>query len=168
MNAPDDQDAILARYTEGPALLEQALTGIQSSDLDTPHSKGGWTIRQTVHHIADGDDIWKSCIKIALGNEQAEFSLDWYRGQPQEVWAQHWAYADRSLDVSLALLRAIRSHVVQLLRQVPDGWHRSVGVRESSGEIERVPVGAIVDMQADHVEHHVRRIRAIRSEIGGA
>jgi uncharacterized damage-inducible protein DinB len=152
---------------EGPALLEQALAGIQDSDLDAPPSQGGWTIRQIAHHVVDGDDIWKSCVKIALGNEQAEFSLDWYRTQPQEVWAKHWAYADRSLDVSLALLKAIRSHIHQLLRQVPDGWHRSVGFRKPSGETERVPVGAIVEMQADHVEHHVQRIRAIRSEIGG-
>ena len=167
MNAPDDQDSVLARYMEGPALLEQALAGIQDSDLDAPPSQGGWTIRQIVHHVVDGDDLWKSCVKIALGNEQAEFSLEWYWTQPQEVWAKHWAYVRRSLDVSLALLKANRSHIHQLLRQVPDGWHRSVGFRKSSGETERVPVGAVVEMQADHVEHHVQRIRAIRLEVGG-
>jgi hypothetical protein len=118
-----------------------------------------------VHHVVDGDDLWKSCVKIALGNEQAEFSLEWYWTQPQEVWAKHWAYVRRSLDVSLALLKANRSHIHQLLGQVPDGWHRSVGFRKFSGETERMPVGAVVEMQADHVEHHVQRIRAIRSEI---
>lgn len=167
MKAPNDQDAVLARYMKGPALLERALAGIQDADLDAPPSRGGWTIRQIVHHIVDGDDLWKTGVKVALGNEQAEFSLDWYRTQSQDVWAEKWAYANRSLDVSLALLRAIRSHVEQLLGQVPDGWHRSVGFREPDGAIERLPVGAIVEMQADHVEHHVKRIRAIRSEVGG-
>ncbi len=167
MKAPDDQDSVLARYMEGPALLERALAGIQDTELDAPPSQGGWTIRQIVHHVVDGDDLWKTCIKIALGNEQAEFSLEWYWAQPQEVWAKDWAYENRSLDVSLALLRAIRNHVDQLLRQVPEGWHRSVGFRKPNGEIERLPVGALVEMQADHVEHHVKQIRTIRSEVGG-
>lgn len=167
MNAPEDKDPVLARYMEGPELLERALAGIQDSDLDSPPPQGGWTIRQIVHHIADGDDLWETCIKVALGNEQAEFSLDWYRTLEQEEWADRWAYARRSIDTSLALLRAIRGHVFQLLEQVPDGWYRSVDFRNPNGETERVPVGAVVEMQADHVVHHVKRIRAIRSEIGG-
>jgi hypothetical protein len=85
MKAPDDQDSVLARYMEGPALLERALAGIQETELDAPPSQGGWTIRQIVHHVVDGDDLWKTCIKVALGNEQAEFSLEWYWAQPQEV-----------------------------------------------------------------------------------
>jgi uncharacterized damage-inducible protein DinB len=152
---------------EGPLLLERALAGIQDSDLDAPPSLGSWTIRQIVHHIVDGDDLWKTCIKVALGNEQAEFSLEWYWALPQEVWAQRWAYERRSLDESLALLKASRCHIAQLLKQVPDGWDRSVVFRKSNGETERMPVGAVVEIQADHLVHHVNRIQAIRSEGGG-
>ncbi len=167
MKAPDDQDSVLARYMEGPVLLERALAGIQDSDLDAPPSQGSWTIRQILHHIVDGDDLWKTCIKIALGNEQAVFSLEWYWALPQEDWAKRWAYERRSLDVSLALLKANRRHIAQLLEQVPDGWYRSVGFRKSNGETERLPVGTVVEMQADHVVHHVKRIQAMRSESGG-
>jgi hypothetical protein len=167
MKAPDDQDSVLARFREGPELLERALAGIQDSDLDTPPAQGGWTIRQIVHHIVDGDDLWKIGIKIALGNEQAEFTLDWYWVQSQEVWAEKWAYERRSIDESLALLKAIRSHIIQLLEQVPGGWYRSVEFRKSNGDTERMPVGAIVEIQAYHVEHHVKRIHAICAESGG-
>ena len=167
MKAPDDQDSVLARYMEGPALLQRALADLHDTELDTPPSQGGWTIRQIVHHIVDGDDLWKKCIKMALGNEQAEFSLEWYQTQPQEAWAEHWAYENRSLDVSLALLKANRRHIHQLLGQVPVGWHRSVGFRKSNGETERMPVGAVVEIQAEHVEHHLKQIRAIRSEVSG-
>lgn len=167
MKAPDDQESVLARYMDGLALLDRALDGIQESELDVPPSQGGWTIRQIVHHLADGDDIWKAGIKMALGNEEAEVSLEWYRKHPQEVWARKWAYEKRSVDVSLALLRAIRSHVHQLLTHVPDGWYRSIAFRNPDGETERVPVGFIVEMQADHVEHHVKQVHRIRSEVGG-
>lgn len=167
MQAPDDQESVLARYSEGPALLEGALAGLTDAEMDVRPSSGGWTIREIVHHVVDGDDIWKTCIKMALGNEEAEFSLPWYWVHPQEVWAGKWAYDKRSPDVSLALLRANRAHVRQLLEAVPDAWHRSVTFRKHNGESERVPVGAVIQINADHLEHHVKQIQAIRSEAGG-
>ncbi len=162
MNPTDTQTSILARYAEGPAELEQALTGLRDADLDATAAQGGWTIRQIVHHVVDGDDLWKVGLKAALGNEQGEFTLEWYWMVPQDVWADRWAYAGRSIDVSLALLKATRAHVIQLLATVPDAWSRSITVRKHSGDTIRLTVGAIVEMQADHVQHHVRRILAIR------
>jgi hypothetical protein len=167
MNPPEDRDSVLARYKAGAALLESALSGLRDADLDAPPSEGGWTIRQIAHHIVDGDDLWKTCIKIALGNEQAGFTLEWYWAFSQEEWADHWAYKLRSIDVSLELLKASRSHVLQLLEKVPDGWNRAVEFRKHNGEIERLAVGFVVEMQADHVEHHVKRILSIRREREG-
>jgi len=168
MKSPVDKDSVIARYIQGPKLLESALAGLSDADLDAIPLKGGWTIRQIVHHVVDGDDIWKMGIKQALGNDQSEFSLDWYRALSQDTWADHWAYAERPVDVSLTMLKAIRDHVVQLIEQVPDAWNKSVGLREPNGEIEMVPVGFVVQMQADHVEHHVKRILSIREEREGA
>jgi len=163
MNAADSQASIVARYGEGPAQLEQALTGLQDADLDAPPPQGGWTIRQIVHHLVDGDDLWKLGIKAALGNEQGVFTLEWYWVLPQDTWADRWAYAGRPIDVSLALFAATRAHVTQLLAHVPDAWNRSIAVREPDGGTTRLTVGAIVEMQAHHLEHHVRRILAIRN-----
>jgi uncharacterized damage-inducible protein DinB len=168
MTPADSQTSIIARFADGPAQLEQALTGLQDADLDAPPVQGGWTIRQIVHHIVDGDDVWKLCIKAALGNEQGEFTLEWYGVVPQDTWAERWAYAGRPIDVSLALFKAIRAHVTQLLAHVPGAWSRSITLRKASGETTRLTVGAVVEMQTDHVQHHVHRILAIREERGGA
>lgn len=168
LHAPKDRDGTIARYREGPALLERTVGSLRDADLDAMPSGGGWTIRQIVHHIVDGDDIWKLCIKIAIGNEQGEFGLEWYSAQPQDVWAECWAYSRRPVDVSLSLFSAIRRHVLQLLESVPDAWNRFVVVRTKDGEAERVAVGFVIQMQADHVFHHVDRIRAILRDRGGA
>jgi hypothetical protein len=161
MKAPTDKDSVIARYMEGPALLRRTLADLDETDFDRVPAEGGWTVRQIVHHLVDGDDLWKVCIKQALGNEQSEFSLDWYRAFEQDTWADNWAYQKRSIDVSLSLLEAIRNHVFQLLEHVPDGWNKSVGFREPDGEVVRIPVGFIVEMQADHVDHHLKRILAM-------
>ena len=166
MKATGDRATILARYADGPSQLENALKGLSESDLDLAPSKTGWSIREIVHHIADGDDIWESCIKMALGNEQAEFHLEWYRTVPQTDWASSWAYAHRPVSTSLDLLRATRAHVLALVAQRPDSWERSVELREPNGQIARVSVGFVVEMQASHVFHHINRILAIRQEHG--
>lgn len=36
-----------------PNLLEEAVTTLDDSKLDTPYRPGGWTVRQVVHHLAD-------------------------------------------------------------------------------------------------------------------
>jgi uncharacterized damage-inducible protein DinB len=161
MEAPADKDAVIARYREGPDLLEKAVAGLTDAELDTPYREGGWTVRQIVHHLADGDDIWKMGIKQALGNDRSEFPMDWYRAVPQDTWPDSWGYAQRPIGKSLALLRAIREHVIQLIEHTPDAWTRAVGYRNPNDEIEMVPVGFIIEMQADHIPHHVKQIESI-------
>ena len=106
--------ATLALYADGPAQLEAVLMGLTESDLDLARTSDSWTIRQIVHHLADGDDLWKTCIKAALGNSEGSFSLQWYWDKPQTEWAENWKYANRSIEPSLALLRANRHNIVEL------------------------------------------------------
>ncbi len=164
MNTPEDPERAIARYREGPDLLEQAVIGLQDSELDARPAAGGWSIREIVHHIADGDDIWKMGIKMAIGREQAEFDLGWYCSQAQVTWSNRWAYDRRSIGTSLSLLRASREHVVQLLASVPEAWKRTVVVRTPKAGTEQVLVGFVIQMQADHVLHHLERIHAILQE----
>jgi uncharacterized damage-inducible protein DinB len=165
MEPPKDQEKVFESFKQGPSILESALVGLSNNELDYAPSNGGWSIRQIIHHVVDGDDLWKTCIKIALGNEQAEFTLKWYLALPQTEWAKLWGYEKRSIDVSLALFRANRDHIIQLLEYAPDGWNNSVQFQEPDGKTEVVPVGFVIQMQADHVKHHIKRILEIRKEI---
>jgi uncharacterized damage-inducible protein DinB len=167
MDAPEDQAGAISRFREGPFLFEAVVKGLKDDVLDFIPSRGGWTIRQIVHHVVDGDDIWKLGIKMAMGSENAEFSLGWYGGMSQETWGDRWAYGSRPIEASLSLLKASREHILQLLDSGTDVWNRAVLLRTRDGQIERVPVGFVIQMQADHVFHHLRRIRDILQEFGG-
>jgi hypothetical protein len=57
MNIPEDRDRALCPFREGPTLLEHTVMGLQDSQLDFKPSGGGWSIRQIVQHIVDGDDL---------------------------------------------------------------------------------------------------------------
>lgn len=167
MEPPKSQKEILELFKRGPDILENALAGLDENELDYAPSNGGWTIRQIVHHLVDGDDIWKNAVKTALGNEEAEFSLAWYLIFPQTEWAKKWNYENRPIDISLTLFRANRKHILQLLEYVHNWWKKNIRYRDPKGKIEAVTVEFVIKMQADHVVHHVKRISAIRKEMSG-
>jgi len=153
---------ILTRYAAGPELLEAALHSLDSVDLDLTLSPDSWSIRQLVHHIADGDYLWKEFLLRAAGDPEREFSLEWYWCLPQDEWVKRWSYAGRDLAPSLDLLKANRQHTHELLEQVPWLWDKSLLIPTMQGGQERVTVGEVLEMQARHVEAHVEDIRQIR------
>ncbi|MDY7080445.1 MAG: DinB family protein [Chloroflexota bacterium] len=157
-----DSDTILPSYADGPSQLEVAIAGLTDTELDLAQDADTWTIRQIVHHIVDGDDLWKVCIKAALGNHSGIFSLQWYWDIPQDTWVESWGYAGRSIEPSLALFHANRRHVVQLIRQIPDAWEQHMLVRWPNKQEEQVTVGSVIEMQVHHVTHHINDIRGVR------
>ena len=158
----DNVNATLAQYADGPAQLEAALIGLTESDLNLAQTTETWTIRQIVHHIVDGDDIWKTCIKAALGNSEGLFSLQWYWDRPQTEWAETWGYANRRIEPSLVLLRANRHHIEELVRRTPNAWEKSIRLKWPDTEEERITIGDVLEMQARHVIGHINDIQMIR------
>jgi hypothetical protein len=151
----------LALYADGPAKLEAILNGLTESDLDLARTPDTWTIRQITHHIVDGDDIWKTCIKAALGNSDGVFSLQWYWDKPQMEWAENWIYSNRPIGTSLALFRANRLHILELIQHTPNVWEKSVRIKTPRNEESRITIGEVLEIQAPHVVEHVADIRTI-------
>jgi len=158
---------LLARYGEGPAQLRAALADVDEAGLDLASGPGTWSIRQITHHIVDGDDLWKMCIKAALGNSEATFSLQWYWDLPQDTWVERWDYAGRALEPSLALFETNRRHTLQLLRHVPAALDKGIVIRWPGGQEQEFTVRWIVEMQARHTRGHIDDILAIRQSQQG-
>jgi hypothetical protein len=157
----ETHEGILKQYAEGPSLLDSALSGLSESDLDLAPSTDSWSIRQIVHHIVDGDDIWKSCIKAALGNNDASFSLQWYTVKTQMEWSESWAYASRGLESSLALFRANRRHIVDLLEHIPGSFEKTIRFKPSEKQEMCITVFDVVELHVRHLEEHIKEIQRI-------
>ena len=141
--------------------LESTLSGVDEKDLDR-NAGEGWTIRQIVHHIADGDDLWKNCVLMVLGNPGTEFHLSWYWNIPQDEWTTHWRYQQREIQSSLKRFRVNREYIVDLLRKRPDAWQASARVHWPRDRKEtRITIAEIIGMQTNHSRNHCADIRAI-------
>ena len=159
-------DSLITQYTDCLAQLRAVLEGLNDTDLDLTPVNGGWTIRQIVHHLADGDDLWKNCIKAALGNAQCIFTLQWYWDVSQNVWAEKWHYARRAIGPALALLEMNRTSIAEILRATPHALEQSVILhwRERNGVAQEraTTVSYILESQTRHVIDHIAEIRKIR------
>jgi uncharacterized damage-inducible protein DinB len=156
----------LAEYRAVVDALEGCLQGIGEEGLDLSLRSDEWTIRQTVHHIVDGDDLWRVIIKAALGQPERVLSIQWYWDRTQQAWAETWAYRRRGLGAALTSLRANREHMAEMLLAVPESDERSATMRWPNGDQAELTVREMVEMQIRHVLCHIDDIRAIRKGRG--
>ncbi len=161
-----DKPEIMRQYAEGPEMVGRAIKGLTQEQLDLKLSADSWSIRQLVHHIADGDYLWKEFLLRALGEPEKEFSLEWYWCLPQDEWVKRWSYAERDVSQSLDLFKANQHHTLELLQQIPELWEKSLLIPTRQGGHEKTSVGEVLVMQAGHVDGHVEDIIQIRKSFG--
>lgn len=152
---PQTPEETLARYAAGPDALEAALAGLIDADLDRVPPAGGWTIRQIVHHLVDAECTVLMRPKYGLAEPGRAFHGNAF---DQEVWAVALDYAGRDIGPSVALYRAIRGHVTQLMRHLPGAWERDTVAPDGS----RRTAGAALAMLVAHAGEHVEQILALR------
>jgi uncharacterized damage-inducible protein DinB len=144
-----------------PERLKAAVAGLTDSQLDTPYREGGWTVGQTVHHVADSHLNAYVRFKLAL-------TEDWPTVKPYEeaLWAK---LADSRLPVELSLniLTALHLRWVALLESMTDAdfekGYVHPGIKENGG---RQPLWEVLALYAWHSQHHTAHIANLRSRMG--
>ena len=63
---PQEREQALQKIAELPKKLRAAVTGLSESQIDTPYRDGGWTVRQTIHHVADSHMQAIARMRLAL------------------------------------------------------------------------------------------------------
>lgn len=157
-HAPEE---VLAQYTEAPQKLEMVLAGLSGSTLDLATAPGQWTIRKIVHHLAESASLFMMQIKTALADSGTVFIRNSYN---QETWPETLDYAGREIEPSVALVKAIHAHIVQLVQHVPDYWERYVMAKaiDATDEGRKNTVGDWLEAMAGHIWEHCEEIREIR------
>jgi hypothetical protein len=65
------------------AKLRAAVAGLNEAQLDTPYRDEGWTVRQTVHHVADSHMHSYLRVRFALTEKNPTIAP-----YPENVWAE--------------------------------------------------------------------------------
>jgi catechol 2,3-dioxygenase-like lactoylglutathione lyase family enzyme len=151
----------LATYARGGEEIEAVLTGLTEADLDLTRSPDEWSIRQIVHHLAETDSLFLMTFESALAQPGCTFIRNPY---DQPYWAEALAYKERAIEPSMALIKAMRDHLLQLFQYIPDFWDRYVLLKFASweGEGDKVTVGGLLEGLNRHLAEHCAEIRETR------
>jgi hypothetical protein len=137
-----------------PDLLEAAVEGATEALLNTPYRPGGWTVRQTVHHVADSHINSICRFKLALTED-----VPTIRPYFEERWAE---LADSRLPIgpSLAIIRGVHLRLHALLRSLNDEEFTRELIHPDSG---RLTIETLLALYAWHGRHHVAHIESVRA-----
>src|SRR4028118_1937359 len=73
----------VGEVAELPQKLKAAIKNLTDEQLDTPYRSGGWTVRQTVHHVADSHLNSLIRFKLALTEDAPTI-----RPYAEDRWAE--------------------------------------------------------------------------------
>ncbi len=144
---------LLTTLSELPAKLRAAVAGLNEKQLDTPYRDGGWTVRQTVHHVADSH--MNSFIRFRLAITEDNPTIKPYN---EALWAEI-PYAKEPVEVSLKLIDSLHRRMDVMLRAVkPEDWTRTL-VHPENGQMT---LDKMLGIYAWHSRHHVAHITELR------
>lgn len=145
----------IGELTALPRLADAAVAGLDDRRLDTPYRPGGWTVRQVIHHLPDSHLNAYTRFRLALTEEEPTI-----RPYYEERWAELADAREGPIELSLALLEALHSRWVALLRTLePDQWTRGF-VHPQQGR--RMALNETLALYAWHGRHHVAHITSLR------
>lgn len=133
-----------------PEKLTVLTANLNANQLETPYRKGGWTIRQVIHHLADSHLNSFIRFKWTLTENQPVIKAYY-----EDRWAE---LPDSQSDISLSLdlLRALHRRWVILLKNLDhDALERTFIHPE--GQV-KVSLAQNIGIYAWHGEHHYAHI----------
>jgi catechol 2,3-dioxygenase-like lactoylglutathione lyase family enzyme len=144
-------------YVGGGDELEAAVAGLSEPDLELSLRLDSWTIRHTVHHLADAETRFLWWMKLALAEPGRLHTPDWRRassGAGNETLAAAFQHAKRTIAPSVAVVHAIRAHIAQLLPSVPNAWECYTLDEQSN----KTTFGDLIIVLTRHLLEHVDEI----------
>jgi uncharacterized damage-inducible protein DinB len=156
--APQAIPGLIQEIAAAPALYRAAVRGLDDSQLDTPYRPGGWTVRQTVHHV--GDSHMNSFIRFRLALTEDQPTICAY---DQALWAELPDMRAVPVEVSLGLIESLHTRWTAMLQALaPADFARTF----RHPEIGVVRLDTTLALYAWHGKHHAAHITGLRERMG--
>jgi uncharacterized damage-inducible protein DinB len=154
----DQKRALVDEISQVPAEMRAAVNGLSEAQLDTPYRDGGWTVRQTAHHVPDSHMNAYIRFKLALTEDDPTI-----KPYEQQLWADLADTRETPVEVSLTMLESLHDRWVRLLRSLgPADWQRTF----RHPELGSMTLEKTLALYAWHGRHHVTHITALRARKG--
>lgn len=155
---PADNAANIETLASFPERLARLMADFSGAQLTTPYREGGWTVQQTIHHLADSHLHAYIRTKWLLTEDTPTI-----KAYQEKRWAET-AENDASIQLSLTLIQAHHAKWVALLKTVPEvDFAREFYHPDSK---KHVRLDTLVATYAWHGEHHAMHIQRLKERMG--
>ena len=149
-------DALIARYLAGPALVRETIAGMDGEQLQARPIPGKMSTHDVVTHIVDSEGGLGGRIKRALAGEEVPVVVGGRHPEPV-------CDPDRDLVADIALLTAKREEMAEALRGLPEDAWGTVALRRDD---RTMTVRQVLVLMTRHLENHVATIEEKKAALG--
>jgi hypothetical protein len=148
---------IIDNYVKGPALLRQAVAGMNAEQLKAKPIPGKWSTLEVVCHLADFEPILADRMKRTIAIDTPLLF-----GADENDFAKSLSYHDRDAEEELAIIENTRKQMARILRSLPaEAWQRT-GNHSHRGLLT---LEQFVQTATKHIPHHVAFIQEKRKAL---
>lgn len=142
-----------------PSKLIQLVQHLNEEQLETPYRPGGWTIRQTIHHIGDSHTNSYVRFKWTLTEEQPVIKAYF-----EDRWGNLEDSKTAPISISLKYLDALHTKWCYFLRQLSEKELKQSFIHPETNE--SVVLDWNIGNYVWHGEHHYMHIYNIMKKKG--
>lgn len=146
---------LLAELATLPARIRKAIRGLDQEALSRPEGEGRWSVAQVVRHLADGDVVYASRIRLAIAEDDPALPAFAPNG-----WIDRLGAID--IDEAVSTVELLRRTTLRIVREGGTkvlhrtGRHPEFGTMSVFDMLERI---------ASHDERHLAQIARIRGTV---
>ena len=152
--------ALIQEIQQLPAQLRAAVHGMSDAQLDTPYRPEGWTVRQTVHHVADSH--MNSFLRLRFTLTEVEPAI---KGYDEKAWGELLDTRTAPVELSLQMVDGLHARWVLLLQGMGEAEFARC-FRHSAMGLLRLDL--VTALYAWHGKHHTAHITELKKREGWA
>ena len=142
-----------------PVLLSKAVEGLTEEQLLLPYRPDGWTVRQTVNHVADSHANAFIRFKLALTENTPTI-----KPYEEHLWAELEDGKNAPIEWSLTMLDVMHKRWVMLLKSMTDAQFEYQFMHPETKHLNALRT--VTGMYSWHGKHHTAHITELRKRMG--
>jgi uncharacterized damage-inducible protein DinB len=150
---PELRKEFVQTISQLPESLKKAISGLSDEQLETAYRPEGWTVRQTVHHVADSHLNSYIRFKLALTED-----VPTIRPYAEDRWAE-LADSKMPVEVSLKIIEGVHARWTALLESMSDADFQKELNHPDSGKWTLEKMLGLYEWHGRHHTTHITKLR---------
>jgi len=149
---------LIDRFEADADVPSRAIEGLTREDLLAVPVPGTWSIQQLIVHLMDSHVTCALRMRKIIAEDNPLLTA-----YDQSAFVRSLHYDQTDAKAAAEIFRLVQRMMAQVLRQLPDSAFARSGIHTERG---KVTLGELVPDYIQHVEHHMKFLRAKRKALG--